>query len=261
MHPEVEIFGRTVPTYGLMAAAGIVCGLLFVLFRARSLKLDAVNSIYMYTFGFIGAGVGAKILYLLVSIDDVIRDFKYHGFIDTLIGYAQGGLVFYGGLIGAIVAAHLTARYLKEDITLHYPALVPGIAILAGFGRIGCFLAGCCYGARTDSHLCVVFPAGSQAPSGIPLVPIQLYEAAFEFIAVIVFFGLGFIGKLRPYLLYIYCASYAVLRFILEFWRGDQLRGVYGPFSTSQWISIAVLLFVVVKGIVMPLCGKIKAWR
>ena len=87
MHPEVEIFGRTVPTYGLMAAAGIVCGLLFVLFRARSLKLDAVNSIYMYTFGFIGAGVGAKILYLLVSIDDVIRDFKYHGFIDTLIGY------------------------------------------------------------------------------------------------------------------------------------------------------------------------------
>ncbi len=248
MHPSVELFGREIPTYGIMAAAGLICGLLFVFFCARKYKLDAEDAAYMYTFGFLGCGIGAKILYVLVSFKQIVEDIHALGLVPALIAHTQGGLVFYGGLLGAIAAAFLTARYLKRDIREYYPALVPGIAIMAGFGRIGCYLTGCCYGARTTSHICVVYPDGGAAPSGIPLVPVQLYEAAFDFILVIVLAVLSAkVLKLRPKLLTVYLVLYAVFRFCLEFWRADGLRGIYGPFSTSQWISIAILLFLLIK--------------
>ncbi|MBR1798072.1 MAG: prolipoprotein diacylglyceryl transferase [Clostridiales bacterium] len=232
MHPTVEFLGRTISTYGLMAAAGIICGLLFVFFLSRGMKLDAENAVYIYTFGFIGAGLGAKILYLLISLPDLIEDLKTYGLVRTSVAYIQGGMVFYGGLLGAIGAAFLTARYLKVDIRDYYPALVPGIAILAGLGRVGCYLNGCCYG---KDHL-----------------PVQLYEAAFDGVIVAVLILLTFaLPSSRRKLLAIYLISYAVFRFILEFWRGDEIRGFFGPFSTSQWISLGILLFLGVKRLVI----------
>ena len=248
MHPSVELFGREIPTYGIMAAAGLICGLLFVFFCARKYKLDGEDAAYIYTFGFLGCGIGAKILYLLVSVRQIIMDVDAYGFIPALISHVRGGLVFYGGLLGAIAGAFITARYLKRDIREYYPALVPGIAIMAGFGRIGCYLTGCCYGAHTSSSMGVIYPEGGIAPAGVPLVPVQLYEALFDFVLVIVLVVLSAkVKAARPRLLAIYCAVYAVFRFILEFWRADGVRGIWGPFSTSQWISLAILLFLLIK--------------
>ena len=248
MYPVVEILGRSNPTYGLMAAAGFVCGLLFVIFVSRRARLDSEAGVYVYTFGLIGCGVGAKLLYLLVSAGQIARDIEEYGWLKTVIAYIQGGMVFYGGLLGAIAAAVITARYLKMNIKDYYPALVPGIAIMAGFGRIGCFLTGCCYGAHTDSPLHIIYPEGALAPAGTPLVPVQLYEALFEFLMVPV---LLLIIKLKPALsaklLAIYCAAYAVFRFVLEFWRADDVRGIWGPLSTSQWISLLLIAFIAVK--------------
>ena len=248
MFPEIEILGRSIPTYGIMAAAGFICGLLFVFFTSRRRGLDAENSVYIYTFGFIGAGIGAKILYLIVSAGQMIQDIKEYGWFPAVKAYLQGGLVFYGGLLGAIAAAFATASFLKEDIREHYPALVPGIAVMAGFGRIGCILTGCCYGAHTASHFAVIYPEGGAAPAGVPLVPVQLYEALFEFVmAALIAAAARFIPRLIPHLLTMYLASYAVFRFVLEFWRADDIRGIFGPFSTSQWISLAILLFLIIK--------------
>lgn len=231
-----------------MAAAGLICGLLFVFFCARKYKLDAEDAAYMYTVGFLSCGVGAKVLYLLVTAKQIAADIETYGFFPALIAHIQGGLVFYGGLLGAIAGAFLTARCLKRDIREYYPALVPGIAIMAGFGRIGCFLTGCCYGAHTSSHLSVVYPEGGIAPAGVPLVPVQLYEAVFDFILVIVLIVLSAkIAGIRPHLLSVYCVSYAVFRFILEFWRADDIRGLWGPFSTSQWISLLLIVSIAVK--------------
>lgn len=247
MYPEVEILGRTIPAYGLLAAAGFVCGLLFVIFASSKAKLDTEASVYIYTFGFLGCGVGAKLLYLIVSAGQIVRDIDKYGWLTAIKAHVQGGLVFYGGLLGAIAAAFITARYLKQDIRKHYPALVPAIAIMAGFGRIGCFLTGCCYGAHTDSHFAVVYPEGGLAPAGIPLVPVQLYEALFEFLLVIVLAVISSrFPRVRPKLLSLYCASYAVFRFCLEFFRADDIRGVFGPFSTSQWISLILLTVIAV---------------
>ena len=227
MHPTVEFLGRTIPTYGIMAAAGLICGLLFVFLYSRKLKLDAEAAAYIYTFGFLGCGVGAKLLYIAVTFRQIIADIKALGWFPALMAHLQGGLVFYGGLLGAIAAAFITARYLKCDITRYYPALVPGIAIMAGFGRIGCFFAGCCYGRDG--------------------IPVQLYEAAFEFVMVFVLVILSRAKpSVAPRLLSLYCALYATFRFCLEFYRADEGRGIYGPFSTSQWISIAIIIVTAV---------------
>jgi len=247
MYPSVEFLGRTIPTYGIMAAAGMICGLLFVILSARRYKLDIENAAYIYTFGFLGCGVGAKLLYIIVTLDTIVSDIRTYGALTAVIAHIQGGMVFYGGLLGAIGAAYLTARYLKLDLREYYPSLVPGIAIMAGMGRIGCHLTGCCYGAHTDSHFAVVYPEGGIAPSGVPLIPVQLYEAAFEFLMVIVLVVISRLKPgLRPRLLSLYCTAYAVFRFCLEFFRADENRGIFGPFSTSQWISLLIIASIAV---------------
>lgn len=248
MYPEIEIFGHSIPTYGLMAAAGMICGLLFVFFYARRWKIDGENAVYIYAGGLLGCGVGAKVLYLILSIGQIISDVKEYGIALAFRAHVMGGLVFYGGLLGAIAGAAIVARFLKYDIREYYPALVPGIAVMAGFGRIGCVLTGCCYGAHTDSPFHVIYPEGGTAPAGVPLVPVQLYEALYEFLLVVVLMLIvRFAPALRVKLLSIYCALYAVFRFILEFWRADEVRGIWGPFSTSQWISLAILAFLLIK--------------
>ncbi|MCR5593255.1 MAG: prolipoprotein diacylglyceryl transferase [Saccharofermentans sp.] len=248
MYPNIDIFGHSIPTYGLMAAAGMICGLLFVFFYARRWKIDGENAVYIYTGGLLGCGVGAKVLYLILSAGRIISDVKEHGLLLSFRAHIMGGMVFYGGLLGAIAGAYIAARFLKYNLRDYYPALVPGIAVMAGFGRIGCILTGCCYGARTTSHFAVIYPEGGAAPAGVPLVPVQLYEAFFEFVMVAVLMLIVRLAPaLRVKLLSIYCALYAVFRFILEFYRADEVRGIWGPFSTSQWISIAILLFLFIK--------------
>lgn len=231
-----------------MAAAGLICGLLYVLLFAHKYKKDIEDAAYMYVCGFLCCGIGAKVLYILVSFRQIIEDIKTYGAVKAAVSHIQGGLVFYGGLLGAIAGAFITARFLKRDIHEYYPALVPAVAIMAGLGRIGCHLTGCCYGAKTDSHLCVIFPEGGIAPAGVPLVPVQLYEAVFEGVAVVALTLLPILApKLIRYMLAIYVGTYAVFRFILEFWRADDARGSWGPFSTSQWISLALIAFLLIK--------------
>ncbi|MCQ2515859.1 MAG: prolipoprotein diacylglyceryl transferase [Saccharofermentans sp.] len=238
-----DILGRDIPTYGLMAATGVICGLLFIIWRTRKLKLDIEYAVFLYMLGVVGAGIGAKLLYLLLSISDIQRAVLEFGFFKAVYIFIQGGMVFYGGLIGAIITSIAVSKLFKIDIKKYYPSLVPGIAILAGFGRIGCLLEGCCYGAPTSFFIHVIYPKGSQAPALIPLVPVQAYEMAFEFVVAILFVVLSFKKpQINSHLLRIYLASYAVMRFILEFWRGDQVRGIWGLFSTSQWISLVILV-------------------
>ena len=240
-----NILGRDIPSYGLMAATGVICGLLFIVWRTHKLKLDIEYAVSIYMLGVVGAGIGAKILFLLLSFSDLLDAIKSIGFIRAVIVFIQGGMVFYGGLIGAIIASFLTARLIKLNIKDFYPSLIPAIAILAGFGRVGCLLTGCCYGAVTTSPIHIIYPEGSAAPSLVPLVPVQIYEMLFEIIIAIVLTVLSFKKPaLNNRLLQIYLATYAVMRFILEFWRGDQVRGIWGLLSTSQWISILIIVFL-----------------
>ena len=246
MRPVLTIFGINVPAYGFMAVCGFVAAILCLLPLSKKLRLAYDDTIYVFVFACVGAVIGAKLLYLLTAIPQIAADLPL---LKSAPGaffakYLSGGMVFFGGLLGGIAAAALAARYFRLRLMKLAPALLPAAVLLAGCGRIGCFLAGCCYGKETALPIGVVFPHGSLAPAGVPLFPTQLTEAAFDFIlcGLLIFLACRRMSGKR--MLALYLLAYCVFRFLLEFARGDAIRGAIGIFSTSQIICLAVIAAV-----------------
>lgn len=242
MLPYIEILGRQVPTYGLMAGLALALGLAAALARCRRFGLSADDIAYIYVFGALGVAVGAKALYLCTVLPELAGELVWLWRAPRLFfaKYFSGGFVFYGGMLGGLAGAAWSARQYKVRLTDTLPVLVPALALAHSVARIGCFCAGCCYGVPSQ-RFGIAFSASAAAPNGVPLVPVQLYEAAAELL--IFCFLLWFTA--RPararYALYAWIFCYAPVRFVLEFWRGDAARGIFAGLSTSQWISLALL--------------------
>lgn len=241
MLPYVELFGRTIPTYGILGMLGAVLGLLLALLRCPRFGLNRDDCAYLFAFGGLSAAAGAKLLYLLTVLPQLLRDIRLSSIRADLFleKYLSGGLVFYGGLLGALLGAALSARFFGLSLTRHLPAMLPAFPLAHGIGRLGCFAVGCCYGIPAEWG--IVFTHSPFAPNGVKLIPVQLIEAVLEF-------GLCFFliwyseRKGSPVrMLGSYLALYGTFRFLLEFFRGDELRGSWLGLSTSQWISLFVL--------------------
>ena len=157
------------------------------------------------------------------------------------------GFVVYGGVIAGILAANIYCKIKKLHFLSYLDVAVPSIALAQGFGRIGCFLAGCCYGHESDLPIAVTFKNSSYAPNGIPLFPSQLVSSAFDFAHFFVLCALARKNKTPGRIGAFYLIFYSIGRFIIEFFRGDLERGNVGTLSTSQFISI----FVMIAGIMM----------
>lgn len=208
--------------------------------------------IFVFLFGAIGCAVGMHLLYGITNIQHWSRLFSagsLQEFWDAAV-FIFGGSVFYGGLIGGLIGGYLSIKYQKLDFGLTADCAAPSIALFHMFGRIGCFLGGCCYGVEWEHG--ITFEHGlMESANGVPRVPVQLYEAGLE----LALFGLLSLllakGWLKNRLLAVYLLIYSVGRFILEFWRGDEYRGFLFGLSTSQLISVgvfaAVVVFVVIK--------------
>lgn len=242
MFPYVEFLGRTLPSYGVLGTAGVVLGLLLAVLCCKRFGLDRENCAYLYVFGAVGAVVGAKVLYLLTVLPALLGDLPllWRQPVEFVEKYLSGGLVFYGGLIGAIVGALLCARYFSLRLRDYFPVLVPVFPLIHAIGRVGCFAVGCCYGVESDWG--VVFSHSPIAPNGVRLFPTQLIEAVVELALCLV---LLWYASRRPAplrLLSLYFLMYAPVRFALEFFRGDVVRGFWWGLSTSQWISLLILL-------------------
>ena len=134
--------------------------------------------------------------------------------------------------------------------------MLPSVALALGFGRIGCFLAGCCYGKETNSAFHIIFHDSAYAPNNVPLIPTQLISSGLDFLNCI--FLMWFAGKKKGdgQVAGLYLVCYSVGRFVLEFFRGDLERGNVGSLSTSQFIAI----FTAIAGVVLFFWfGKKKA--
>lgn len=169
----------------------------------------------------------------------------------------QGGLMFYGGFILALIVFFVWCRVKKESPLAMSDLICVVLPLGHACGRIGCFFYGCCYGRLSESALAVSFPRGSPAWGeqlehglidstalrSIPVLPTQLFEAA----ALLVLFALvlAIYLRTRRYAAGVYLVGYAFIRFGLEYLRGDP-RAAVGPFSISQTISIGVFLAGVV---------------
>lgn len=167
----------------------------------------------------------------------------------------RGGLAYYGGLIAAVGAAWVLLR--RERFPFWKAADMAGFAVPFGlcFGRLGCFLGGCCFGSRWDGVWAVRYPAyspASDAHAKLELIahkglrslsvhPTQLYEAAgCLLISIIALYALHPRKRFDGQVFLFFLGAYAVLRFVLEWLRADE-RGGFAGLSTSQWIGVVIL--------------------
>lgn len=238
MLPELFSIGPvTIYSYGLMIAIGVITAIWLGEYNAKKTGLAEDGFITMMgVISVIGGFLGAKILYFITILPEVIQNPS------IILQELSNGFVVYGGLIGGILTAYVYCRIKKVNFWAAFDIAAPVIALAQFFGRIGCFLAGCCYGKLTDSIFGVEFHQSSYAPTGVALFPIQLVSA-----------GLNLLNFLFLYLLWkkafmkkgmvgaTYIITYSIGRFILEFFRGDLERGSVGVLSTSQFISIFTL--------------------
>ena len=250
MHPRLLDFGNFgIPTYGVLVATGIVAGLLLTsrLARKSALNVDHVWNLAVTVI--LTAILGAKILYIL-------NDWSFYRANPRAIfsfDMLQAGGVFSGGLLAAFIAAAIFLRKTHLPPLRTADCFAPGIALGHAIGRLGCFMAGCCYGKETTMPWGVTFtnPLAKVmvgTPLGVHLHPTQLYESGAEVVNLSLLLWLFGRKKFDGQVMGAYLFLYGVERFFIEFWRGDPGRGtVFGGMMTgTQLIAIA---FVVAGGV------------
>ena len=246
MYPRLfELGPVTVYTYGLLLAAAYLLGLQYARVRAKARGLDQNRVLDLGIYIIISALIGAKLLLLVTDWSSFRADPR------ELLTLARSGGVFYGGLILAVAVALWYIRHAGLPLWTTCDVFAPGIALGHVVGRFGCLFAGCCYGKPTTKPWGITFTdpfAASNVgtPLGVPLHPTQLYEAGAEFLILLVLLWIerrnkSFAGRT----FWLYMLLYAISRFIIEFFRGDD-RGTVGMFSTSQFISILLAPLAIV---------------
>ena len=230
----------TVYGYGLMIAIGILVAYVTAEYRAKKHGLDPDKIFYLVIWAVVGGFAGAKVLYFLTRLKDIMENPR------VLLDLADG-FVVYGGIIGGIFSAMAYCKIKKMPFLKYFDLVMPSVALAQGFGRIGCFLAGCCYGRETDSALGIVFHNSSYAPNDVKLLPTQLISSGLDFLLCAVLILLDRKKKGDGQIAGAYLVLYSIGRFILEFYRGDLIRGTVGALTTSQFIAI----FVAMAGVVM----------
>ncbi|HPK03491.1 MAG TPA: prolipoprotein diacylglyceryl transferase [Candidatus Sumerlaeota bacterium] len=271
MHPVLFRFGNlTIGTYGLMLVVGMLAGLTLASFVARRRGLRA-DFFWDLAFVLLVSGLlGARLLYLAVNWDDFLRA-------PAALLLARQGFVFQGGFLVALVAGIAFILWRRMPLFEVGDVLAPGLALAHGIGRIGCFLAGCCYGrvctpgqaSAWMQALAVRYPlildahgipdgmfnfafrdqlqAGlldGGAPASLPLFPVQLFEAAGNFLICLLLLAAWRGKRFSGQIFGLYLVAYSLLRFGLEYLRGDRERGLWFDdlLSTAQLISIATLI-------------------
>lgn len=199
-----------------------------------------------------GMFVGAHALFFIVGLPGFSE--KYAGAIYdvqsflTAVLNASSGMVFYGGLFGAILGILLYCRASCLYARSYLNAGACVFPLVHAFGRIGCAIGGCCYGIEyhgigsiqyTATH---IKPGISDHIADFARFPVQPLEAVLEFVLCFLLIRLYLRTSDRYPLTAVYLFAYGIIRFLDEFLRGDTVRGIWGPFSTSQWIALASII-------------------
>lgn len=231
-----KITNNTIPLYGICFFLGVVMATVLSFLLAQKKKIDAFDFLAATAYILIGALAGAKLLFLIVSFEEIIR-LKL-----TFLEIMKGGFVFYGGLLGGIAALWIYCKQYKLSFYKYADIISLSLPLGHTFGRVGCLFAGCCYGVRYNGVCSIIYKVSHNinTPLNTPLLPVQAIEAillSFLFIALIFCFRKNKEGLTS----FVYLQAYSVIRFALEFIRGDIERGGLFIFSTSQWVSMFIL--------------------
>ena len=267
MHPVLFSIGTFyIGTYGLMLALALIAGTLVAIYQAKRAGVDVQAVMDLVFFGVIGGLAGGRIAYILVN---------FGLFLEAPLSmiFSRTCFVFLGSVAGGLAVVFLIARRQRLDFWRLSDVVVTAVPLGHALGRVGCFLAGCCYGrvANPDgplAFLAVQYPkeqavggqfVGSQACAdhvthfglssfashSLPVWPVQLFESFGNLVLFVVLLLLWPRRRFHGQIFLLYLALYASLRFALEYVRGDAERGAIGPFSTSQALSLVALVCAV----------------
>lgn len=244
--PLFGLFGfESVPIhgYGVLVAFGFLAGSWWVQRAARQEGEDPAKALDLVFYILIAAILGSRIFHVLISERDLFFEDPLH-----LFKIWKGGLVFYGGLIGSLLISIWYFRRHRLPAWKYCDFFSPAIALGHAIGRLGCFMAGCCFGKplQAETWYSLIFPENSsRAPAGIPLYPTQLIESGAEFL---LFVGLGLALKYKKFdgqIFTLYLILYAFFRFWIEFLRGDIERGFIANTGLSTSQVLAIILFAI----------------
>ena len=249
MIPNITIGSREISAYLLAALIGIFAAGLFVLKMIDKNRRDQLLVILLWSS--LGVLAGGHIVYGITNIPNIIAAIKAGAGLFTILSFF-GGSVFYGGLLGGLAAAVIYCRIVHVDVSEYADYGAMFIPCFHVFGRIGCFLAGFCYGRETDAWYGMEFNHSVYHNMiGVKVIPTQLIMSAANFVH---FFLLAWIAT-KAYkagkdgvVAGCYLLFYSIGRFLIEFLRNDP-RGGVGGLSTSQFIS----LFIFAAGVGMVL--------
>lgn len=250
MFNDITIGPITIHMYGLMIAIGFFSALMMTLHRGKKKGFNEDIIYGIFFCAIIGGMVGSRILYYIVELPQIIKN-------PSILWNFKNGYVVYGGIIGGVLVSLIYCKIKKEKFLRYFDLVIPAVSLAQGFGRIGCFFAGCCYGRETNAWYGITFHNSSFAPNGVKLIPTQLISSAGNFIicALLLFYAsknpkTGRVGCL-------YMILYGIGRFGVEMLRNDY-RGSVGVLSTSQLISIGVVALGILMYVLIPKVSKEK---
>jgi phosphatidylglycerol:prolipoprotein diacylglycerol transferase len=245
MHPELLHLGPVhLRSYGVMMAIAFLVGTWISLREARRLGLDEDKVVNVILITLVSAVLGARALYVLEHLAEFRREWG------SVFALWQGGLTLYGGLVAGTFAGLVAAQRMGLPRWRVADALTPPLALGTMFGRIGCFLNGCCYGRPTSLPWGVRFPPGSFASlefGDTPVQPSQLYNAAAGLVLFLVLFATRRRFKVPGVLFWTFVVAFALVRIPIDLTRAYEPDAVLlrGPieFTESQLTSLALALF------------------
>ncbi len=228
----------TIHGYGVMMAIGILAAFYMSEKNAKrfNLEYEKIDNFLFVTI--ISGFIVSKLLYVLTVFKQFLAN--------PLSVLGGGGWVIYGGIIGGILGAYLYSKKHNWNFMKVFNVVIVSVPLAQSFGRIGCYLAGCCYGIHTDAWYGVIFPEGSLCPIHEPIIPTQLIMAIGDLL-IFLFLYYRLVKKQRiENSAALYLLLYSVGRFLIEFIRGDIERGHVGILSTSQFISLFMIAFAII---------------
>ena len=240
--------------YTICSLAGLAAGALLLYFLGRKVPHDRRQMFVCSLFAVFFMFAGAHTLFFLVGLPEFSAKYgpsiyDFQSFLSAVLA-ASSGMVFYGGLFGAIGGICLFCRIIKEPVRPYLNPLCCTFPLMHAFGRIGCLLGGCCYGIEYHGFLAFQYTAEHINPgisdhiADFPRFPVQAVESLLELLLCAVLVRMYLKAQNRRNLVLIYLFAYGIIRFLDEFLRGDTIRGFWGPFSTSQWIALGCVIAV-----------------
>lgn len=233
--------GKEFSAYMIVSLLGYFIAGFYACYKFKKRGKDENDMIIFYLVVSIGVLLGGHVLYGLTNIKYLTKSSfeSFRQFINMCMA-VFGGSVFYGGLLGGLLAGFIYIKKKKYDMILYTDVITPCIPLFHMFGRLGCFLSGCCYGIKSEFGI-VYHNSPISSANGVRRFPVQLLEIFLNIFLFIYLDHLEKQNKKKGKLFIYYLSIYAASRFFIEFFRGDEYRGFLLSLSTSQFISVLIL--------------------